>query len=279
MTAPGPDVASVVGGSGLLGRLVVADLLARGRQVRVLVRDAAAARALLGSQVDVRSVDVRRADGLPAALQGSSTVTFLAHGFLGGRGAGPTAVDHHGAAHVAAAARSVGAAVVMVSVLGAAADSPLELMRAKHAGEAALRRSGAPWTVVRSGPFLETWQQVLRSTAGRSGRPVVPGAGSQPIPFVPVAEVAAVVVRAAVDPAPHGRVLVVAGVPQTMTELARSVQHTAGSSGPPRHVPRALLRTVAAFAPVAPALARRAHTALVMDTVDLVPAGTEPAGF
>jgi NADH dehydrogenase len=41
------------------------------------------------------------------------------------------------------------------AVAGAAADSPMELFRMKHAAEEHLRESGADWTIVRATAFLE----------------------------------------------------------------------------------------------------------------------------
>ena len=261
-------VIAVVGGSGRLGRLVTTELLSRGRRVQVLVRDPVRAGLLLGPDVEVLPLDVRRAQDVDLALRGAATVLLLAHGFLGGRGA-PQAVDHHGTANVARTATTIGADVVMVSMLGAGPDSPMELARAKYAGEQALQASGAAWTVVRAGPFLETWQQVLRDTTGRSGRPLVLGRGRRPIPFVPVADVAALVVRAALDPCLRGQALTVGGPLQSLTDLAETVQHQDRRGRAPRHLPRVGLRGAAALAYVAPAFARRASTALVMDTEDL----------
>lgn len=261
-------VIAVVGGSGRLGRVVVAELLGRAERVQVLVREPTRAVLRLGPDVEVVPLDIRRADDVDLALRDASTVLLLAHGFLGGRGA-PEAVDHRGTANVARRANRVGAHVVMVSMLGARPDSPMELARAKYAGEQALRASGASFTVVRAGPFLETWQQVLRDTAGRSGRPLVLGHGRRPIPFVPVADVAALVVRAALDPSLREQVLTVSGPPQTMTDLAAAVQRQDGHDRAPRHLPRVALRTAAALTHLAPAAARRASTALVMDTEDL----------
>ena len=257
----------VAGGSGTLGRLVVDDLLRRGEAVRVLVRDAARARAVLGGAVDVMSGDVRKPTGLEYALAGAETVVSAVHGFLGGRGSGPTEVDERGNANLVDAAAAAGASVVLVSVVGAAPDSPADLFRAKYAAEQHLRASGTDWTIVRAGPFLETWLTVLTQTAGASGRPLVFGRGEQPIPFVSALDVAAAVSRAAIDPALRGHVLEIAGQSLTMTELAQALQASQNWHSSPRHLPRALLRVLGVVArPLNPAFARQNKTALAMDT-------------
>lgn len=257
----------VAGGSGLLGQRIVAELLTRGQAVRVLVRDAARARALFGGEVEVVACDVRSRDGLDELIVGASVVVSAVHGFLGGRGAGPVAVDEGGNANLVNAAVAGVAEVVLVSVLGASPNSPLDLFRAKHAAEQHLRGSGTPWTIIRPAAYLETWLTVLTKTAGNSGRPLIFGRGDQPIQFVSAVDVAAVVSRAAIDSTLRGQVLEISGEPITMTELARAIQDARGWHGSLRHLPRPLLRTLAVLArPVSPAFARQNRTALAMDT-------------
>ncbi len=257
----------VAGGSGLLGRHVVTDLLDRGEKVRVVVRDAGRARVLFGEATEVATGDVRTRAGLGELLTGASVVISAVHGFLGGRGSGPVQVDERGNANLIDAAAAAGAGVVLVSVRGASPQSPIELFRAKHAAEQHLRGSGAPWTIVRASPYLETWLTVLTKTAGKSGRPLIFGRGDQPIQFVSVLDVAAVVSRAATDSTLRGHVLDVAGEPITMIELARALQDARGWHGSPRHLPRPLLRTLSVVArPLSPAFARQNQAALAMDT-------------
>lgn len=257
----------VAGGSGLLGRQVVSDLVARGEYVRVLVRDPERARTVLGEGVEVLAGDVRQPAGLGDVVAGASVIVSAVHGLLGGRGAGPLEVDERGNANLVGVAAASGVSVVLVSVIGAATDSPLELFRAKHAAEQHLRASGIPWTIVRAGPFLETWLTILTRTAGSSGRPVVFGRGGRPLPFVSVIDVAAVVSRAATDETLRGQILEVAGEPVTMTALARALQAERGWHGAVRHVPRPVLRILGTLARlVHPAFARKNRTALGMDT-------------
>ena len=61
---------------------------------------------------------------------------------------GPAAVDRDGNRHLIDAARAAGADVVLLSVLGASADSPMGLLRMKYAAEQHLAASGVPSTVV-----------------------------------------------------------------------------------------------------------------------------------
>jgi uncharacterized protein YbjT (DUF2867 family) len=260
----------VAGGSGLLGRRVVTALIAQGREVRVLTRNRARAEEVLGTRPQILEVDVRRPDGLAEALQGATTVISAFHGFLGARGEGPDEVDKRGNANLVSAARAAGATVVLMSLIGASADSPADLFRAKFAAEQELRASDVPWVIIRSGPFIETWRQILRDTAGRSGRPLVFGRGEQRLAFVAVDDVVALAARAATDPALHGQVLEIGGQSMSIGELAMAVQAANGLTSTPRHLPRAVLRIASVVArPFSPSFARKNRLALVMDTTEL----------
>ena len=141
----------------------------------------------------------------------------------------------------------------------------------KHAAEQHASSSGVPTTIVQATAFLELWIELLGQTAARSGRPLVFGRGQNPINFVSVADVAALVERAVIDPATRGRVLEIGG-PDNLTfdELAQAVQTAAGRSQAPRHVPPPVLRLMAnSVGRIKPQLGRQARAALAMDRADL----------
>ncbi len=260
---------AVVGGTGRLGSLVVQELRNVGEQVLVVSRTAPASSTAGPTDHDVRHVaaDVRDPAALRAALRGVAVCVSAVHGMAPSGDGSPTSVDWLGNRNIVDAAAGAGAAVVMLSVVGAEADSPMELFRMKWRAEEYLRASGIPWTVVRASAFAELWAEILRSTATRSGRVQVFGRGENPINFVSVSDVAAGVVRAVIDPTVRGQVLSVVG-PENLTfnELAARI----GEAQPPRHLPRAALRVMGVLArPVRPGLARSARTALAMDTTDM----------
>ena len=74
-----------------------------------------------------------------------------------------------------------------------------------------LAASGVPGTIVRATAFLELWIDLLTSTAGRSNRPLVFGRGRNPVNFVSVRDVAALVERVVTDQEPPGRTLEIGG--------------------------------------------------------------------
>jgi uncharacterized protein YbjT (DUF2867 family) len=133
----------VAGGTGTLGREIVARLTAARQQVRVRTRDAAHA---TGPDVELAIGDVRDPSTLTAAMKGASVVVSAAHGFLGGRGAGPEEVDNHGNGNLVRAAVAAGAErFILLSVLDARPDHPMSLHRAKYAAEQQLTTSGLSW--------------------------------------------------------------------------------------------------------------------------------------
>jgi uncharacterized protein YbjT (DUF2867 family) len=260
----------VAGGSGTLGRLLVAQLLESGHSIRVLTRDAARLAGASGG-AEVVIGDVRVPDDVRRAVAGVQTVVSAVQGFAGPGKVSPASIDRDGNAHLIDAAADAGADVVLMSVVGAAMSSPMELFRMKSAAESYLRESGVAWTIVRSAAFLETWSGILEKTAGRSGRPMVLGRGANPINFVAASDVATVLADVVTDPTSRGTTIEVRGpVDLTLTELATEVLRAAGRTGAPRHLPRAVLKTVAAtVGRVRPQAGRMARAALVMDTVDL----------
>jgi uncharacterized protein YbjT (DUF2867 family) len=94
-------------------------------------------------------------------------------------------------------------------------------------------------------------------------KPIVFGRGENPINFVSVEDVSAVVEQAVIDVGLRGEVIEVGG-PQNLTfnQLAILLQNVRGRPAKVRHVPRGLLRAIAP-------LARQPRAALAMDTIDM----------
>ena len=257
----------VVGATGRLGQRMVPRLTARGLPVRVLTRDVRRAAGLDG--VEVVAGDLRRPETLPAALDGVRTVVAAAQGFGGMDAAGVRAVDLAGNMRLIDAAAAAGVErFVLVSIHGARPDHALGLFRAKAKAEAYLRASGLAWTVVRPTAYAETWLELIGRPLVESGRTRVFGDGRNPIDFVAVDDVAAVIETAVGDPGLTGATIEVAGPsPTTLMGLVALVRDVTGVDGTVTHVPRPMLRLAAwALRPVRPVLADQVATALAMDT-------------
>jgi uncharacterized protein YbjT (DUF2867 family) len=260
----------IAGGTGRLGTVLATRLTGRGLAVRVLTRVPSRADDLAALGVEVATGDVRDRASVAAAVRGADTVVSAIHGFTGTRGASPATIDYQGNINLIDAARTADAEMVLMSVVGAAADSPIELFRMKHAAEQHLLAAGGRWTIVRATAFLELWIDLLGKTAARSGRPVVFGRGNNPINFVSVTDVAGLVEHAVTDPATRSRILEIGGPDNlTFNQFAAAIQQAAGRSSAPRHVPPGVLRFIARSAGLLrPELGRQARAAVVMDQAD-----------
>jgi uncharacterized protein YbjT (DUF2867 family) len=179
---------AIIGGTGTLGRLVAAELGARGHEVRALSRGAPRYR-----------VDLATGEGLDAALAGCDTVVDASNS-RSARQATPVLVD--GSRRVLAAASRAGVRHhVCVSIVGCELV-PLGYFQAKARQERVVEQGQVPWTIVRATQFHELAAQTLRA-AGRSHVLPVPRVALQ---TVACAEVARAVADVAQRDARCGRV-------------------------------------------------------------------------
>lgn len=261
----------VAGGTGTLGARLVPALTGQGITVRVLTRDPARAQHLAGLGIEVARGDVRDPASIAEALRGASAVISAVHGFAGSGRVSPASVDQAGNAHLIEATARIGAAFVLVSVVGAAPDHPIGLFQAKHAAEQTLHASGLPWTIVRATAFMETWGTIMGEPLQSSGKILVFGRGNNPINFVSATDVAALISHAVATPSLRGQALDLGGPGNlSFNQVADLLQQITGHRDAVRHIPRPALRAMAMItAGLNPARARQARAALVMDTIDM----------
>jgi uncharacterized protein YbjT (DUF2867 family) len=261
----------VAGGTGNLGSALVPRLCARGERVRVLTRDPVRAAHLHHDLVEVVKGDVCDVASLRRAVAGVETVVGAAHGFGDDDTVSPSTVDRRGNMNLVDAAKGAGASVVLMSGVQAAPDSSMELFRAKAAAEGYVRASGVQWTIVRATAFVETWAGVMGPPLRASGRTIVFGRGDNPINFVSVADVAALLERVVMDTTLRGETIEIGGPANlTFNAFATLVGESLGVPPNPRRVPRIVLRAMGALlGSIKPSLARHARGAVVMDMEDM----------
>ncbi|MEQ8230790.1 MAG: complex I NDUFA9 subunit family protein [Gammaproteobacteria bacterium] len=208
---------TVFGGSGFLGRHVVAALAGSSWQVRVAVRHP---RAVPGFDAEVVGADVRDGESVAAALAGASAVVN-AVGLWDERGdASFEAVHVRGAERVARFAAQAGVErLVHVSGIGAEAASPSRYVRARAAGEARVRARFADATIVRPSVMFGPGDALLTTLDRLSARsPVVPlfGHGETRLAPVFVDDVARAIAAALEDDAARGQTFELGG-PEAMS--------------------------------------------------------------
>ena len=262
----------LAGGTGRLGTALVGLLTARELPVRVLTREPARARHLTGKHVEIVQADLRDRDAVERAVSGATTaISAVQAGFGATAGSSPRTVDLQGNGNLVDAARSDGVEqFVLVSIIDAAADHPLELWRMKYLAEQKLKASGLSWTIVRATAFMEWCISLIGEPLWRSGRTRIFGTGNNPINFVSADDVARFVERAVVDPTLRGQVVEVVG-PEDLTfnEVVERIQTVTGTSGTVSHVPLPLMRIMSrVLALLTPALAREIQAGVFLDTAD-----------
>jgi NADH dehydrogenase len=189
-------------------------------------------------------------------VRGASVVVSAVHGFAGPGRVSPATVDRAGNGHLIDIAAAAGADVVMMSLVGAAPDSTIDLFRAKHDAERHLRAGTTPWTIIRATSFVELWAELV-------SKGVVFGRGENPINFVAVDDVAALVETAVTDDRLRGQLVEIGGPGDLpFNELGAICRDLTGRPRTIRHVPRPVLRLAATFA-------RQPRLALAMDTEDM----------
>lgn len=152
--ATAPLTVLVVGATGSIGRLVVAESIARGHTTRALVRDAAKARRQLPAEAQLAVADVTRPETLPPAVADVDAVV-LTLGSDGTAHSSPENVDYAGVRDILAALSGQTPRIVLMTAIGVTARGSAydHLLDWKRRSERLVRASGLPYTVVRPGWF------------------------------------------------------------------------------------------------------------------------------
>ena len=219
LTSPTPPIL-VTGGTGTLGRLVVARLRDEGHAVRVLSRGVHVAEG-----TEFVSGDLTTGEGVEAAVEGVEVIVHCAGSAKG---------DQVKAQHLVRAASAAGARhIVYISVVSAdripmarAIDRAMfGYFGSKFAAERVIAESRIPWTTLRATQFFDL---TLLTAQAMAKLPVIPVPSSFRFQPIDAAEVADRLVELAVG-APAGLVPAIAG-PRAydMAELVRSYLRVAG---------------------------------------------------
>jgi NADH dehydrogenase len=204
---------TVFGGSGFLGRYVVARLAKDGWIIRVAVRYPSQA-AYLKTLGDVGQVTPVHADLndptlVETAVAGADAVVNLVGILYESRRQSFAGVHHQGAERIAAAVAAAGIGkMVQVSAIGASASSPSIYARTKAAGEAAVQAALPSAVILRPslifGPEDDFFNRFAKLARFWVALPLI-GGGKTKFQPVYVADVADAVVKALSDPACRGQ--------------------------------------------------------------------------
>ncbi|MFL5733522.1 MAG: SDR family oxidoreductase [Chloroflexia bacterium] len=259
----------VTGGTGTLGRLVVAGLRDAGCKVRVLSRHSREAE----ERVEFVAGDLSTGEGIEAAVEGAQIIVHCA--------GSPKGDETKTLNLVRAASRAGARHLVYISVVGAGRIPVVSgvdramfgYFASKLAAERVVADSGLPWTTLRATQFHELVFKTVQQMARMPVIPVPAGFRFQPID---AGEVAVRLVELALD-TPAGLVPDMAGPKvYSMAELLRGYLRASHRHRPiiPMWVPGKAARTLRAGANMAPerAVGQRTWEEFLVDR-DALPGG------
>jgi NADH dehydrogenase len=221
----------VAGATGLLGGLIARTLLDAGKPVRILERTGSPAPDLVAAGAEAVTADLKDPASLSVACAGVDAVVTTANAV--GRGGDDTieSVDRQGNFNLVDAAAAEGVRhFVLTSVLGASAESPVPLLRARAEAEERLRGSGMAWTVLQPNCFMDLWIPAVVGGPAMAGQPVMlVGEGRRRHSFVAMRDVAAYAVAALDSRRAEGQTLVIGGPqPLSWRDVIEAFEHELG---------------------------------------------------
>jgi uncharacterized protein YbjT (DUF2867 family) len=235
----------VTGGTGFIGRHVVARLAADGEIVRVASRGDR--KTDLPEGVEQVTADVVSGEGLAMALAGVERVAHLVGVITEKGGQRFDPVIRGGTANLVDTAERAGVKkLVYVSAIGAASGPKLPYWHAKWQAEQAIAAGGLSYTIIRPslvfGPeddFFNRLERLIRRA------PIVPIAGNGRTRFQPIwVEDTVTCIAACLKEGVHDRETVEIGGPEyfTYNEIVDLLRRKVGSRKPEVHVPLWLMR-------------------------------------
>ncbi|MEV0905552.1 SDR family oxidoreductase [Streptomyces hokutonensis] len=236
----------VVGATGSLGSKVVDELLARGKNVRALVRPASDAGRLESRGVRIARGDMLDIGSLVAAMNGADAVVTTAAGYTRG-GKNATDIDTIGNANLAEAAHRTGIRrFVLTSILTSDQTPDVPHFWHKKLAEDKLEQLGVPFVALRPGAFLDQVATMAGNPLDK-GRLIWMSKATVPLTFVHTSDLAAYLAAAVDAQAANGeRIDIGWDRPVSMREVADLMGHRAGRKIKVWAVPSVVVRAAGA---------------------------------
>jgi len=262
----------IIGGTGMLGREFVRQLLPSGDEVHVMTRTPQKCGDLSQSGVHVMGGDLIDKSSLFVACKGMDVVIATAHSVLGRGKYDSTKVDDQGHRDLIDAARENGVKYfIYTSGIGARTDSPIDFWRTKANIENYLKASGMAYNIIRASAFMERHvREFIGKPIMEKGKVFLFGSGEAPGNFVSVQDVASVMKYCLDHPEMRNKTLEIGGLDNlSRKEIVEMYASYTGKNVKVSHVPRGVLKVMSVLIkPFHPGISRIMFVGQYLDTMD-----------
>ncbi len=214
----------VAGATGFLGKEICQQLRAKNLSVKAMVRNTTSLdkiEKLTRLGVQVVYGDLRNKEELSRTLHGVttviSTVSSMPFSFKPGEN-DIHLVDEMGVINLIDASKSAGVIHFIYTSFSKNIDLDFPLRNAKRKVEKHLQNSGLTYTILRPGCFMEVWLTAAVGFDALNGKVNLCGAGTNPLAYIAIKDVAKFSVGSISNPASTNAILELGG-PQNISQL------------------------------------------------------------
>ena len=193
--------------------------------------------------VEISHGDLRSRDAVEVACRGVNMVISTATA-MGSKDKSLSlrAIDREAQLQLVEVARTSGVEHFIYLSLSPLLRSSAPLVRYKREVERAVRASGMQWTILQPSVFMEIWLSGLLGWDFIAGRATIFGAGTAPMSWISLGDVAEHAVRSLDDPRLANRDLPLGG-PEALSpnDVVKIFESVAGRRYTAKHIPRSIL--------------------------------------
>lgn len=211
----------ITGATGMLGVKVVQALLERvpTEQLAVSVRDLAKAERFKEQRIEIRQADYEDPASLEAAFTGIDRLLLISS-----QGDDETRIRQH--SNVIYAAERTGVGLLVYTSVSKAETSSLPVAEVHRQTEAAIIKSGIPYTFLRNNWYVENEIPVIKNVL--AGGPVLTVAESGRVGWVPRVDYAEAAAAVLASGKHTNKIYELSGIPSSYADMARELTSILG---------------------------------------------------
>ncbi len=186
----------IFGGTGTLGKVLIDRIIEQKLKVYVYTRQPEKHAELLQKGVQLIQGDLIHHEAIDQAIQGKDVVIWSAHSVLGRGKYSSGLIDEKSQWQVINSCLKYNTKQILVlSVIGASEDNPIDFWRTKWKMEEAWKTSGLPCTIIRASAFMEThtWQ-LFGKMIQEKEKAIILGRGEALSNYVSVKDIAELII-------------------------------------------------------------------------------------